>query len=364
MKDIPILIPSYEPDERLIELLRSFKRNGVEHVVLVNDGSDETYNAIFEQAKIILDDINGVLIAHTKNEGKGKALKTGFEYLLNTNKNIVGVITADSDGQHSVKSIKAVQNAMLEYPHNLILGVRKFDSEEIPWKSRFGNLATEKIFKYLTGTHISDTQTGLRGIPKEIMKNLLNIKSNRFEFEMEMLLQCIGRYEISEIPIDTIYDSTENHQTHFRPLIDSFKIYKILINRFIKYVLSSLSSCLVDLIIFSLMCSILKEKLPLYYIYVSTIVARIVSAIYNYFCNYKIVFQSSETVRKSATKYLSLAIIQMLVSAFLTNSIVNAFPRIYETVIKALVDTFLFLINYYVQNKYIFKKKKKIEDKV
>lgn len=358
VKDIPVLIPTYEPDVRLIELLRCFKREGVEHVILVNDGSNETYNAIFEQAKKILDEIDGVLLVHSKNEGKGKALKTGFEYLLNTNKNIVGVITADSDGQHSVKSIQAVQKALLEYPQNLILGVRKFDSETIPWKSRFGNLATEKVFKYLTGTHISDTQTGLRGIPKEIMKTLLNIKSNRFEFEMEMLLQCIGRYEITEIPIDTIYDSNKNHQTHFRPLIDSFKIYKILVKRFIKYVLSSMSSCLVDLLLFSVMCYILKEKTPLYYVFISTIVARIISAIYNYFCNYKIVFESSEAITKSATKYFSLAIIQMLVSAFFTNSIAITFPKINETVIKAFVDTFLFLINYYVQNKYIFKKKK------
>lgn len=355
MKDIPILIPSYEPDDRLIELLHCFKREGIDHVVVVNDGSDETYNAIFEQAKIILDDINGVLLVHTKNEGKGKALKIGFEYLLNSNKNIVGVITADSDGQHSVKSIKAVQNALLECPHNLVLGVRKFESESIPWKSRFGNIVTEKVFKYLTGAHITDTQTGLRGIPTEFMKTLLNIKSNRFEFEMEMLVDCIGRYEITEIPVETIYDSTENHQTHFRPLIDSFKIYKIIVIRFVKYILSSLSSCLVDLFLFSVMCSILKEKIPLYYVYISTIVARIVSAIYNYLVNYKMVFQSSDDVTKSAAKYTSLAIIQMFISAFLTNSIVNTFPIIYETVIKAFVDAFLFLINYYIQNKYVFK---------
>lgn len=136
------------------------------------------------------------------------------------------------------------------YENKLILGVGKFDSEGIPWKSRFENTMTEKVFQYILGVHVSDTQTGLRGIPTNFMKDLLDVNGERFEFEMRMLLESAGKYDICEIPIETIYDSKTEHQTHFNPIKDSIRIYKILAEKFIKFILTSFSSSIIDLIVF------------------------------------------------------------------------------------------------------------------
>lgn len=356
-RNVPIIIPSYEPDERLIELLNNLNDQNIGPVIIVNDGSSKEYEHIFEDARDIIKMLGGKLLVHEVNKGKGRALKTAFEYVLSHYPDAIGVVTADSDGQHTPKNIEEVIQTLTQNENKLILGVRKFDGEGIPWKSRFGNSLTEKVFKYVSGVHVTDTQTGLRGIPRQFMQELLDVKGERFEFEMRMLLESAGRYDILEIPIETIYDSEENHQTHFHPVKDSIKIYKILGGKFIKYILSSGSSCILDLALFAVLCHLLKTSFSGSYIVIATVSARVVSAIYNYIINYKVVFKSSESIGKSSGKYFLLAVIQMSLSAGLVTLLAKCLVVVPEIVFKIIVDTCLFFISYHIQQKYVFKRK-------
>ena len=111
-KIIPVIIPAYEPDMRLLELLKDMKCNKCGPVILVNDGSGKEYNDIFDKAQTILKDIGGVLLIHEKNKGKGRALKTAFAYILEQYPRAVGVVTADSDGQHTVSCIMGLRMQM------------------------------------------------------------------------------------------------------------------------------------------------------------------------------------------------------------------------------------------------------------
>lgn len=352
---IPIIIPAYEPDLRLIELLKDIRKNKCGPVILINDGSGIKYDAIFSTAEEILKDIGGELLVHEKNQGKGRALKTAFSYVLKEYPQAIGGVTADSDGQHTVSCIEDVKASLLEYPDNLILGVRKFDGEGIPWKSRFGNTLTEKIFAYIAGVHVSDTQTGLRGIPMSFMKELLHIPGERFEFEMQMLLECAGRYDITEIPIETIYDSEEDHQTHFNPLLDSIRIYKILGKKFLKYIFSSFSSCIVDIVLFAIFCNLLKSVCPGVYLAAATVGARVISAVYNYLMNYRVVFKSRESIGRSGLKYFALAVVQMSFSAGGVTLLKAVLPFIPDVLVKIIVDTVLFFISYHIQQRYVFR---------
>lgn len=356
MKDrIPIIIPAYEPDDRLLVLLRSFKKEDC-LVVLVDDGSGEQYKAIFQQAKDILQE-KVILLTHEVNRGKGRALKTAFSYVLEHFKDAIGVVTADSDGQHNLSSIKKVAEAIEKDPKALVLGVRCFDQEGIPWKSVFGNKLTAKVLTYISGIKISDTQTGLRGIPRDFMEKLLTVPGERFEFETEMLVESAGVCKICEVPIETIYDSVDNHQTHFNPIADSIKIYRVLGKRFLKYVFSSLSASLLDLLAFFVICSLISTESGVLYVSIATILARIISATYNYIFNYRIVFRSNASVTESSVKYAALAIIQMALSALLVTIGVTIFRGFPEIVIKAVVDTVLFFISYKIQQTLVFKKK-------
>lgn len=350
---IPVVIPAYEPDRRLIDLLEDFRKKNIRCVILVDDGSGEKYREIFEEAEQIIQKLGGTILTHEVNRGKGRALKTAFAYVLENMPVACGVVTADSDGQHSVECIRAVMQRLREKPDALVLGVRSFDEEQVPWKSRFGNKLTMKILGYVSGIHVSDTQTGLRGIPVAFMKDLLDVEGERFEFETRMLLETVGKCEIEEVKIQTIYDSKENHQTHFNPVKDSIRIYKILGAKFLKYIFASLSSSVLDIGLFALFCYFLKGRV-LPYIAVSTVLARIMSAAYNFTMNYKVVFRSSEHVGSSAARYIALAIVQMLASAALVTGGSAILPMLPEVLIKVVVDTALFLISYYIQRKYVF----------
>jgi len=230
---IPVIIPSYEPDDRLITLLDEFREAGLTDVILVDDGSGEDYKAIFEMAK---KEYGCIVLKHAVNQGKGRGLKTAFNYCLNEYPDMIGCITADSDGQHSVGCIKRCMAALEEHPDALILGVRDFSLDNVPWKSRMGNTITSYICKILEGVEVSDTQTGLRGISREFMKVCMNVEGERFEFETRMLIATKNTCEIVEVPIETIYDSKENHQSHFNPVKDSIRVYKVFEKSFAKVI--------------------------------------------------------------------------------------------------------------------------------
>ncbi len=349
---IPIIIPSYEPDERLTELMSTLVTEDV-NVVVVDDGSGENYKEVFDKVKEILGS-KGIVLTHNVNKGKGRALKTAFQYVLDNIPDAIGAVTADSDGQHTKECIKAVSESLEEHPDSLILGVRRFDGEDVPWKSRFGNTLTLKVMKIVSGLSVSDTQTGLRGIPRKFMEELLTVDGERFEFETRMLLETVNKYNIVEVPIETIYDSKENHQTHFDPFLDSIKIYKILFEKFIRYVFAALSSFVIDIALFTIFCMLLKGWNPDLYAAAATVLARIISATYNYFVNYVFVFRSNEKKLVSAGKYLVLAAAQMGSSALLVTLAIHIFPHTHETVLKTVVDTILFFVNYQIQKRYVF----------
>ena len=349
--NIPVIIPAYEPDKNLLVLCEKLLEAGLIYVIIVDDGSGKEYREIFDT---IQQKYNYIILRHAVNLGKGRALKEAFNYALNVNPNLVGVVTADSDGQHTPEDIIKCMEALIENPENLILGYRTFDNRDIPWKSKIGNELTKKVCSYLCGIKISDTQTGLRGIPSSFMKKLLSVSGERFEYETNMLIECKKNIEITEIPIQTIYDSKTDHKTHFDPIQDSIRIYKIFGGIFLKYIISSISSCLLDLGIFAFLCNIMKEKNNSLYIIQATILARMVSASYNYIINYKLVFKSKENRCLSMIKYFLLVVVQMSVSAVLVFVGVKIIKYIPEVYIKAVVDTLLFFLNYLLQQRFIF----------
>ncbi len=357
---VPIVIPSYEPDERLIALLHDLDAKEMGPVIIVNDGSSEEYDPIFREVESIITKRGGKYISYRPNRGKGRALKTAFSYISENMPDALGCVTADSDGQHTPECINNIIENLKAKPDNLILGVRQFEKKDIPWKSWFGNTLTIKVFSYVAGMKVNDTQSGLRGIPFRFMKELIDCKGERFEYEMQMLLECAGRYDLTEVPIQTIYESKENHQTHFKPIRDSFRIYKILGKKFLKFIFSSLSSFVVDIILFYLFVLLFKDAYPALYVTIATVSARVISAVYNYLINYKFVFKSKASRSTSLTKYALLAIIQMSLSAGIVSLIVFLIPNCWETLVKAIVDTILFLISYSVQQRFVFSSKSKI----
>lgn len=350
---IPVVIPAYEPDDNLTRFCRDLHKSGFKNIIVVNDGSSTDYDALFHEAA----EVEGcTVLRHAVNQGKGRALKTAFNYILNqfSDWGGVGCITADSDGQHKTEDVLKCARLFHENADRLIMGSRKFDSEYIPWKSKLGNELTKKVCSYLCGIKLSDTQTGLRGIPCEFMKELMNVPGERFEFETNMLIRSRDKFEIIEIPIQTVYESKKNHKTHFDPIWDSIRIYRIFGIMFLKYIISSLSSSVLDLLLFSAFCGLLHPWNELYYVTAATIAARVISATYNYLVNYKFVFNSNKNMGISIMKYCMLAVCIMLSSALLVTFGVRLFTDSSEVFIKLIVDTILFFVSYKVQQVFVY----------
>lgn len=351
--EIPVIIPAYEPDERLIALLQNLREAGIMHIVVVDDGSGSRYHSLFEQAAAI----GGCnVLTHAVNLGKGRALKTAFNFCLQQYPDLPGCVTADSDGQHTPKDILACMKKLWDNPEALILGCRNFDAKDVPARSSFGNKCTRKVLSYLIGISVSDTQTGLRAIPVPFMEVLMNVKGERFEFETNMLIETKNRsIPILEVPVETIYIE-ENKTSHFNPIKDSLRIYMI----FGKFLFSSLSSSVLDLLLFQFFCRILQGtsgflgELP--YIVGATVMARVISAIYNFLINYRVVFKSHANIAATAVKYCMLAICQMLCSAFLVNGLYDLLGG-YEVAVKIPVDVFLFFLSFVIQREFVYRKK-------
>ena len=345
-EEIAVIIPAYNPDQKLLTLLKQLAEAGFQNIVIIDDGSREENRHIFTQAAEICD---CRILKHHVNLGKGRALKDGFNFVLNELPHCAGAITLDADGQHSIEDAIKCSEELLKHPDTLIMGCRTFTDKTIPLRSRFGNVLTRKVIGMLCGIRVSDTQTGLRGFSRELMKKFLTVSGERFEYEMNMLVKTKELdIKLLEVPIKTIYIE-DNKSSHFNPILDSIKIYAT----FAKYILSALSSFAVDILLFTLLVSMLRGVSD-YYIYISTAGARIVSSLINFTLNKKHVFKNSSQDKLQIVKYYILCTVQMIISAASVNFITK-YTGINETAVKAIVDTILFFINYVVQREWVFK---------
>ncbi len=347
MENITAIIPAYNPDKKFHTVIEGLIQAGFKHIIVVNDGTDKKFLSLFDK---IEKNKKCVLITHEENFGKGRALKTGFKYFLKHFPNDIGVVTLDADNQHKVKDVVKCAKALKENPNKLILGVRNFDGENVPKKSKLGNKVTSLAFKIFCDLNISDTQTGLRAIPSIFVEKLLNTVGEKFEFETNMLLDTkVYGVKIIEVPIETVYING-NTTSNFNPLTDSFSIYKVIF----KFMCSSFSSIICDYALFILL-GIIFDFLPhAFSLLIATVVARLISSFINFSLNRKLVFKNEAKFKKSIIKYYILVSTNILLSYagiyLLTTSL-----NFNEVVAKILMDVVLFMFSFKIQVKWVFK---------
>lgn len=348
-----IIIPALNPPESLITYCRCLLQAGFFKIILIDDGSCEQYKDLFSE----ISDLNGCsVLRHVINLGKGRSLKDAFNHFLNMEdfREYPGVITVDSDGQHAIEDVLAVNEEMKKDKRELILGVRDFRGNNVPSKSSFGNRLTCKVFQLLHGARLKDTQTGLRGIPTELLKEYLPLQGERFEYETNMLIAtAMNQIPFYEIDIQTIYVDG-NKETHFNPIRDSLAIYRLLFFTFIKYTIASLSSFVLDIALFQFILMLTGSIEEALRIGIATIISRMISSIYNFFVNKNIVFRKNGKNIGLMIKYYCLCILQMGCSAGLV-LLFYKMLGVPETIVKIVVDTALFMISYRIQKGLIFK---------
>lgn len=342
-----IIIPSYQPSNTLLTLVKALILLHATPILVVDDGSEESKQPIFLE----IEKLNCTVIHHKQNQGKGAAIKTAIQYASKNYQNITGFVTCDGDGQHTPEDIIKVSNQLSLNQDALILGSRDFSSKDVPRNSRFGNWFSSLYFKLTTGITCKDTQTGLRGIPLSFTSMALCVKENRYDYEMNFLISVAReKLPILFVSIETVYFD-DNSSSHFRPIVDSIKIYK----EPIKFSVTSLLSAAIDLGLFTLITTLLDHNI-LKLVFIATLSARVVSGIFNFLMNRIWSFRSKSSIHKQFMKYGILYVAQLGLS--ITFVYLLSFIPIHLTIIKIFVDSILFIGSFFIQKHWVFKKKK------
>lgn len=341
-----ILIPAYEPNEKLLELIKEIKeiKEKTEiQIIIINDGSSKNTEKIFNKIK----KQNITVLEHKVNKGKGEAIKTGIRYLKTINEQD-GCVFADADGQHKVEDILKICKELKNKEYDLVLGVRNFKQKGIPFRSKIGNNISKVLFYIMTGEKILDTQTGLRGYSKNIFDLLLNISGSRYEYEFNVLLEikdsCI---KYTQIPIETVYED-KNATSHFKPIKDSILIYKPVC----KFFVSSIIAAIIDFVLLFVFKSLTQNLLE------SVVLARMISSVINFVINKNYVFNSNnnESIIKAIFKYYILVIIIMLLNYGMLK-LLSEIIGINLLISKIITEIVLYSLSFIVQKRFVFKKK-------
>ncbi len=298
--------------------------------MLVDDGSGGACAGIFEKAA----EKGCAVLKHEKNRGKGAALKTGFCWIQENRRGTEVIVTADCDGQHTVKDIVRVAESVRPGSRELVLGSRTFQGE-VPKKSRIGNMISRKMFALFTGVEVWDTQTGLRGFPSALLPWLLSIPGDRFEYEQNMLFDCRRQgCEIREIPIETVYEN-ENRGTHFHPIRDSLLVAMC----FLRFSAISLFCAVPDFFLVGVFYNLTSNLL------FAVVGTRVCTAGTQYLCNHFLVFhEERQGMRSSSWRYALLAGV-LLISVSLAAGVIRLarmkilVQNIYSLETLAHVDT-------------------------
>lgn len=352
-----VLVPAYEPDGRLLELLTALQ--GRHPVVLVDDGSGPAYAPVFTAARRLGAD----LVTLDVNRGKGAALKAGLARIRAAHPG-AAVVCADSDGQHRPDDLARVA-AVLTGPASgrtegsagedaMVLGVRAF-SGTVPIRSRLGNAVTSRVFGWATGLTVRDTQTGLRGYPAALLPWLQEVPGDRFEYELNVLLQAAGRgIQVRQVEIATVY-LDDNASSHFRPLLDSARVYLPLL----RFAASSLAAFALDVaLLFTLMA--MTGQLA-----VSVVGARLLSATANFAVNRTVVFKARADTAQgagdeqrpsvwSAARGYALLAVAVLVANLALMTLLDDVLGMPLGLAKVITEAALFVAGYQVQQKVVF----------
>lgn len=340
---VAVLIPAFRPGHGLIGLVRELHAAGWQHVVVVDDGSGEPYAPLFREASLI----PGVTVVdHAINLGKGAALKTGINAILCQDPEVAGIVTLDADGQHDPSDAARVRDKFLGHPDSLILGVRQFQAG-VPLRSRLGNLVTRGALRTFVGRSLTDTQTGLRAIPRQLLPKLLKTAASGYEFELEMLIAAkhLGM-TILEQPIRTIYEPG-NPTSHFQPFLDSMRIYSVLL----RFTTISIVTAVLDNLLFFLAFQFTGI------VGWSQFSGRLAAMLFNYTAIRKAVFFSGERHAIVLPRYLLVVAINAFLSYLGIRQLSEAlgFPVIPA---KVLIESLLFLANFMLQRDFVFTKRK------
>ena len=336
---IALLIPAFRPTDTLVSLVSELREAHTGPIIVIDDGSGPDFQHVFEEIRPL-----GVcVLANAVNLGKGSALKRGINAALLDHPGLLGVVTADADGQQKPTDIMRISEGLKLNPENLIMGAREF-GRSTPMRSLIGNTISRYVYRCFLGLKIRDTQTGLRGMPRRLCQVALSVRSNRYEFETEtLMLAASSGINIQEIPIETIYEDN-NASSHFNPALDSARIYWVIL----RYSASSIVTSLVDLMAFISLASAVGSIVG------ANLLSRAIAVIVQFLLLRSFVFKEKAGIIRFFL-FVGYVILTGVASGILQVALSDA-SGIGVLASKIFVETIIFIFNFLFLRDVLFRK--------
>ena len=351
--DVTIVMPSYKPERSVVGYVDELVSHGFDRIVVVDDGSGDTFSEIFDELRA---KPSCIVLKHEGNRGKGMALKTGLSFVLEHQNGSLGVVTADSDGQHSVEDCVRMAKALLADADTVFIGSREFSFGKMPFRSWFGNRWSSVTFALVLGKWLPDTQTGLRAFPMSILPMLVSVAGERYEYEMGVLMKLVrGNVPVRPLSISTIYENG-NACSHFNPLKDTIRINRLVLGDFVRFAGVSIMSFMLDQALawgFATALTTMGFSM-VGMIWASGFAARLISSVFNFTLNRSFVFRSGCDIGAAAWKYALLCVAVIVLSN--VGVMALSFAGVPRGAAKFLCDVLLYFAGYGIQSNFIFRR--------
>ncbi len=216
MKNIGVVIPALNAAGTIGAVIAGVTKHiHIENIIVVDDGSrDSTYSVAASFGVRVM--------KHPVNRGKGAALQTGFDCILQTS--LDAVITLDADLQHPTEFIPQLMSLYSSDQFDIIIGSRLHDKKGMPFHRVLSNTITTFLVSARTGIKISDSQSGYRLIDRKVLESV-RLQSNGFEAETEFIIKAAAcGFRFGSLPIETVYAGEKSHMTHFSTTVNFVKV--------------------------------------------------------------------------------------------------------------------------------------------
>ena len=191
-------IPAFNEEKNIGPIITNLKKK-YDHILVCDDGSSDS-------TAVIASDMGANVVKHSKNLGYGSAIKTIFNEAKKTDCDIL--VTFDADGQHQISEIDNILQPILENTADIVIGSRFLGkTKNLPKYRKFGIKTITGLTNVMTGSNISDSQSGFRSYSQKVLQEISPIESG-MGISTEILIKATNKkMRITEIPITISYEN-------------------------------------------------------------------------------------------------------------------------------------------------------------
>ena len=196
-------IPAFNEEKNIGPIVAKLTQK-YDFVIVCDDGSTDYTSKIASS-------LGAIVVKHEKNQGYGSAIKTIFNEARKIGGDIL--VTFDADGQHQISEIDSLLKTIKDKNVDIVIGSRFLgNAKNLPKYRKLGIKTITGLTNTLTGSKISDSQSGFRAYSKKTLLEIIPTESG-MGISTEILIKASkNKLSIAEIPITITYDDASHSQ--------------------------------------------------------------------------------------------------------------------------------------------------------